>query len=151
MHQNDRQHPRDSHREKILWASMEQYVLLSDNMSKSTSKSVVKSSCKAACVDFVGPYTLKGKVRSQIGLICLTMIDPGSSCFEIAELPVLEYITPLLKPRNELKQSNATADRTYFDKTSTMISHLENQTWSSRYLCCQNIICNKGSTFRLHF
>jgi hypothetical protein len=69
-------------------------ALLSDNMSKTTSKTVVKSSCKAICVDFVGPYTLKGKVRSQIGLICLTMIEPGSSWFEIVELQVLEYITP---------------------------------------------------------
>ena len=47
------------------------------------------------CVDLIGPYTLKGKDGSQIDFMCLTMIDPASSCFEMVELPVMEFITPV--------------------------------------------------------
>jgi hypothetical protein len=41
------------------------------------------------CVDLIGPYTLKGKDNSQIDFMALTMIDPASSWFKIAELPVV--------------------------------------------------------------
>ncbi len=54
---------------------------------------------EALCVDLVGPYTLKGKDSTQIDFMCLTMIDPASSWFEIVELPVLEHITPPLSHR----------------------------------------------------
>jgi hypothetical protein len=40
--------------------------------------------------DLISPYTLKGKDNSQIDFMALTMIDPASSWFEIAELPVIE-------------------------------------------------------------
>jgi hypothetical protein len=49
---------------------------------------------EALCVNLVGPYTLKGKDGTQIDFMCLTIINPASSWFEIVELPVLEYITP---------------------------------------------------------
>ena len=32
-----------------------------------------------------------------------------------------------------------------------MISHLVNKTWFIRYLCCQKIIYDNGSKFKLHF
>ncbi len=44
------------------------------------------------CVDLIGPYTLKGKDNSQIDFMALTMIDPASSWFKIAELPVVEQL-----------------------------------------------------------
>ena len=44
---------------------------------------------EALCVDLIGPYTLKGKDKSQIDFMCLTMIDPATGWFEIVELPVL--------------------------------------------------------------
>jgi hypothetical protein len=44
------------------------------------------------CVDLIGPYTLKGKDDSQIDFMALTMIDPASSWFEIAELPVVQRL-----------------------------------------------------------
>ena len=47
------------------------------------------------CVDLVGPYTLKGKDGTQIDFMCLTMIDPATSWFEIVELPVLETLNTL--------------------------------------------------------
>ncbi len=42
--------------------------------------------------DLISPYTLKGKDNSQIDFMALTMIDPASSWFEIAELPVIEWL-----------------------------------------------------------
>ncbi len=39
-------------------------------------------------MDLIGPYTLKSKDKTQIDNMCVTMIDPATSCFEIMELPV---------------------------------------------------------------
>ena len=82
---------------------------------------------EALCVDLVGPYTLKGKDGTQIDFMCLTMIDPASSWFEIVELPVLEYITPPSHTKKGTKTHKIQTKETYFDKTSTMISHLVNK------------------------
>jgi hypothetical protein len=79
------------------------------------------------------------------------MIDPASSWFEIAELPVLEYITPPSHTKKGTKTHKTQTKETYFDKTSTMISHLVNKTWFSRYPRCQHIIYDNGSEFKLHF
>ena len=43
---------------------------------------------EALCVDLIGPYTLKGKDKTVIDFMCVTMIDPATSWFEIVELPV---------------------------------------------------------------
>ena len=40
------------------------------------------------CVDLIGPYDLRGKDGTEIVFMCLTMIDPDSSWFEIVELQV---------------------------------------------------------------
>ncbi len=53
-------------------------------------KTVYTISWECLCVDLIGPYTLKGKDNSRIDFMALTMIDPASSWFEIAELPVVE-------------------------------------------------------------
>ena len=39
-------------------------------------------------MDLVGTYTLKGQDGTEIDFMCLTMIDPDSSWFEIVELPI---------------------------------------------------------------
>ncbi len=52
-------------------------------------KLVITSPWKALCVDLIGPYTLKGKDGSSIDFMCLTMIDPATSWFEIVELPTV--------------------------------------------------------------
>ena len=39
------------------------------------------------CVDLIGPYTIKVKDKTSIDFMCLTIIDPVTSWFEIAELP----------------------------------------------------------------
>ena len=64
------------------------------------------------CVDLIGPYTLKGKDNSQIDFMALTMINPASSWFKIAELPVVEELHRQTVNGKEL----LTADE-IFDKT----------------------------------
>ncbi len=39
-------------------------------------------------MDLIGLYTLKGKDKTQIDFMCITMIDPETNWFEIVELPV---------------------------------------------------------------
>ncbi len=53
-------------------------------------KTVYTIPWECLCVDLIGPYTLKGKDNLQIDFKAPTMIDPTSSWFEIAELPVVE-------------------------------------------------------------
>ncbi len=48
---------------------------------------------KALCVDLIGPYTLKGKDGLSIDFMCLTMIDPTTSWFEIVELAIVAQKT----------------------------------------------------------
>ena len=47
-------------------------------------------------MDLIGPYTLKGTDGTEIDFMCLTMIDPASSWFEMVELPVTtEAVIPM--------------------------------------------------------
>jgi hypothetical protein len=43
---------------------------------------------EALCVDLIGPYALKGKDKTVIDFMCITMIDPATSWSKIAELPI---------------------------------------------------------------
>ena len=53
-------------------------------------KLVVDSPWECLCVDLIGPYALRGKEGSEIDFMCLTMIDPDTSLFEMVELPVTD-------------------------------------------------------------
>jgi hypothetical protein len=55
-------------------------------------KTVITNPCECLCDDLIGPYTLKGKENLQIDFMALTMINPTSSWFEIAELPIVEQL-----------------------------------------------------------
>ena len=77
-------------------------------------------------MDLIGPYTLRGEDKSEIDYMCLTMIDPASSWFEIVELPVADFVPT--EPVKDGKNKEA-----YFDKSSFMISHLVNKWWFSIY------------------
>ena len=48
---------------------------------------------KAVCVDLIGPYTIKGQDGKMLDFMCLTMINPATGWFEIAELPCVERVT----------------------------------------------------------
>jgi hypothetical protein len=86
--------------------------------------------------------------------MCLTMINPTTSWFEIVELPTVAQETTVPPMGNGKKVTFAKNTRVaepYFDKSSAQISNLVYKTWFSRYLCCQYIIYNNGSKFKLHF
>jgi hypothetical protein len=98
------------------------------------------------CVDLIGPYTLRGRDKSEIDFMCLTMINSASSWFEILELPVADHV-----PTGDTVKNDGKTMEAYFDKSSFMISHLVNKCWFSRYPCCRNIIYDNGSKFKLNF
>jgi hypothetical protein len=104
---------------------------------------------EAVCVDLIGPYTLHGKDGTEIDFMCLTMIDPAFSWFEVVELPVVD-LTPTSSSKTKAKPYDKPKEA-YFDKSSSMISTLVNKTWFIRYPRCQHIIYDNGSEFKLHF
>ena len=59
------------------------------------------------CVDLIVQYTLKEKDGTEIDFMCLSMIDPASSWFEMVELLVTE-IQSSTKAQTETKDA-------YFD------------------------------------
>eukprot|EP00804_Cyclotella_cryptica_P013077 CCRYP_002371-RA/>CCRYP_002371-RA protein AED:0.45 eAED:0.46 QI:0/0/0/1/0/0/2/0/165 len=65
---------------------------------KLPTKLAITNPWEALCVDLIGPYTLKGKDKTQIDFMCVTMIDPATSWFEIVELPVSQ-LQSLIFPR----------------------------------------------------
>jgi hypothetical protein len=90
-------------------------------------------------VDLIGPYTLKGKGGSSIDFMCLTMINPATSWFKIAELPTVTQemtVTPAGKGKMVTFDKNTKVAEPYFDKSSTQISNLVYKTWFSRYPYC---------------
>jgi hypothetical protein len=87
------------------------------------------------CVDLIGPYTLKGKDDSKIDFMALTIINPASSWFEIAELPVVKGLRGQTVYGKEL----LIADE-IFDKISERIAKLVNKTWLCRYPRCRHLM-----------
>jgi len=88
------------------------------------------------------------------------MIDPASSWFKIAELPVVEINRAgndrKTKPKVGRADRNASeavseTKQAYFDKSSFMISNLVNICWFSRYPRCKYVIYDNGSEFKIHF
>jgi hypothetical protein len=103
-------------------------------------------------VDLIGPYTIKGKDGTEIDFMCLTMIDPATSSFDIVELPVLERPDVGTAEDKKGQKGKMTPDKDpYFNKSSSMIAKLVYATWFCRYPRCRNIIYDNGSEFKLHF
>jgi hypothetical protein len=108
-------------------------------------------------VDLIGPYTLRAKDKKEIDFLCLTMIDPATSWFEIVELP-LSQVNNLLDPTGtkghkgkKKSHINNRTDEPYFDKSSATVGSLVKNTWFCRYPCSQNTIYDNGIEFKLHF
>jgi hypothetical protein len=71
--------------------------------------------------------------------MCLTIINPAVSWFEIVELPVTEEIfSPLFmrSKKDKTHKETKTKDE-YFDKSSAMISNLVNKIWFRKYPHCR--------------
>ncbi len=105
-------------------------------------------------MDLIEPYTLNGKDKTEIDFICITMIDPATkSWFEIVELSVTELTSAIPKGKNGAKGTNThnKPKAAYFDKSSAQVGSLVNKIWFSHYPCCQVIIYDNGSEFKLSF
>jgi hypothetical protein len=80
------------------------------------------------------------------------MIDPATSWFDIVELPtVTKLMVPNTGKGKKATCTNYTKVAETFDKTSTQISNLVCKCRFSRYPCCQYLIYDNGSEFKLHF
>ena len=98
-------------------------------------------------VDLIGPYSITAKQYQPDGsitpktlqLTCMTMLDPVSGWFEIAEVP--SYIVDDIK----------NIDKEIIDKSSARISRLFDQIWLSRYPRPRRVIFDNGSEFKKDF
>ena len=120
---------------------------------KLPAKLAITTPWEALCVDLIGPYTLKGKDKTVIDFMCVTMIDPATSWFEIVELPISQPVLdiPMGTKGRRGKDTHIQHKEPYFDKSSATVSTLVNRTWFCRYPCSQYIIYDNGSEFKLHF
>ncbi len=99
-------------------------------------KLVITTPWRALCVDLIGPYSLKGQDGSSIDFMCLTIIDPTTSWFEIVELPTVNLVTavpPAGKGKKVTSSKNTKVAEITFDKSSAQISNLVYKIWFSRY------------------
>jgi hypothetical protein len=103
-------------------------------------KTFLTNTWECLCVNLIGPYTLKGKVNLQIKFMALTVIDPASSWFEIAELPVITRLCRQTVNGKELLIADG-----IFYKTLERKAKLVNKTWLCRYPWCCYLIHNNGS------
>jgi hypothetical protein len=78
--------------------------------------------------------------------MALTMINPASSWFKIAELPIVKR----LHQQTVNGKDQLIADE-IFDKTLKRIAKLVNKTWLCRYPRCCHLIYDNRSEFELHF
>ena len=102
---------------------------------KLPTKLAITNPWEAVCLDLIGPYTLKGKDGTQIDFMCVTMIDPATSWFEIVELPVSQLHECDI-PKGTLGHKGSLTHKQkkepYFDKTSA-VGSLINRTWFCHY------------------
>jgi hypothetical protein len=83
--------------------------------------------------------------------MCLTMIDPATSWFDIVGLTTVRMMVPKAGKGKKAICTNYTKDAEIFDKTSTQISNTVYKCWFSRYPHCPYLIQENGSEFKLHF
>ena len=109
---------------------------------KLQTKLAITNPWEALCVDLIGPYTFKGKDKTQIDFMCITTINPATSWFEIIELPISQHELDIPKGTkgHKSKEKHIQSKQPYFDKTSATIGGLVNKTWFSRYQHSQYII-----------
>jgi hypothetical protein len=114
-------------------------------------KLVITTPWTASCEDLVDPYILNSIDGSSIDFMCLTMINPATSWFEIVELLTVRVTVPKSSKGKKKICLDYTKDAVIFDKTSAQISNLVYKYWFSRYPCCHYMIYDNGSELKLHF
>ena len=96
-------------------------------------------------IDLIGPYTVTTQQNQpggtsqevELHLTCMTMLDPATGWFEIAEVP--NFIVEDMK-RKEFRET--------MDKSSARISRLFDQNWLARYPRPKKVIFDNGSEFK---
>ena len=89
----------------------------STSIGNSLQKLVITNPWEALCVNLIGPSTLKGKDGTEINFMCLTMIDPASSWFEIVELLVTtDAVIPMDAKGHKRTKTHNNTKLPYFDK-----------------------------------
>ena len=76
------------------------------------------------CVDLIGPYTIPRKGKNPLKLWCLTIIDPSTGWFEMAQIP---------------------------NKTAAEIAYMAEKNWFTRYPLPQWIVFDRGTKFMAEF
>jgi predicted aspartyl protease len=76
------------------------------------------------CVDLIGPYKIRRKGKKDLVLWCLTMIDPVTGWFEMAQIP---------------------------NKTAAEVADIAEKTWFTRYPLPQRITLDRGTEFMAKF
>ncbi len=109
-------------------------------------EAVISNPWECLSVNLICIYTLKGKDNSQINFMALTMIDPASNLFEIAELPVITRLR-----RQTVNGKEQLIAGKIFDKTLDCIAKLVNKTCLCRYPWCHYLMYDNGSEFKLYF
>ena len=86
-------------------------------------------------MDLIGLYTFTGKDDIEIDFMCVTIIDPATSWFEIVKLPVTEYNSAIPMGENGQNGTNThiTPKEAYFDKSSAQVGSLVSKIWFSCY------------------
>jgi hypothetical protein len=76
------------------------------------------------CVDLIGPYKITRKGKKDLTLWCLTMIDPVTGWFEMAQIE---------------------------NKTAANVADIAEKTWFTRYPIPQKLILDRGTEFMAEF
>ena len=76
------------------------------------------------CVDLIGPYTIERKGQKPLKLHCLTMIDPATGWFEIAQIK---------------------------NKTAMEVANMAELTWLTRYPWPTQVTLDRGKEFMGEF
>jgi hypothetical protein len=106
MHCSVRAHVKKCHKCQINKRSKHKYGKLPTELAETKPWNTV-------CVDLIGPYTLKGKDGTVIDFMCVTMINPATSWFQIVELPVSQLSqldAPPVDRKGKKKGKKATRD-----------------------------------------
>lgn len=106
-------------------------------------KDAVTRPWHTVCVDLIGPFDISDHSGNTMEVMCLTIIDPATGWFEIAELPTK------IVDKYDKKQDKWFKDE-ILDKDSATISRLFNKHWLSRYPRPRYVVCDNGGEFKLH-
>eukprot|EP00804_Cyclotella_cryptica_P021709 CCRYP_012872-RA/>CCRYP_012872-RA protein AED:0.37 eAED:0.53 QI:0/0/0/1/0/0/2/0/205 len=114
------QHPGTTRLKETLRAAMYWKVnkRRQHKYGKLPTKLILLNPWEVLCVDIIGPYTLKGKDGTEIDFMCVTMLDPATSWYEIVEVPVTEFNSVTPKGKKGIKGTNThkKPKEAYFDK-----------------------------------